>query len=569
MPARRCATGLTPVQPITSSWALSLYSRLLRRLLDEISEALLVVDRSGEVVLYNGPFERLAQLAPGSDLAPRDLGGALHAVLGGVEAQILAEPLPSRGASHTTFELPAGRAVDVATTPLTLEEPDDHLVVLLREVTEEQRRLSELEHRALHDQLTGLPNRDLILDRIQQALRRQVREARAVGVIFVDLDSFKAINDRYGHAVGDRVLVAVADRVRRAVRRADTVGRLGGDEFLIVCDGIADTTVLDAISARIEQVIAHPIELDDREITPRASVGAAFEQDPSADAERVVDRADELMYEAKRRGSADGSRRRVLPSTPARCDAGRWLQDAIETDQLWFAYLPVVALPSERVIAVEALVRSRHPRIADGSPQALLSLAEETGTTPRFTAWCLEAAAQAVHELRQASGHGVPIVLNLSKAQLEDESLASNTAEVAHRHGIPASVFSFDISESTIVAAERRLGDALQSLRSLECQLFADDVTGPVAAELAGELGFTGLKLDRRTIEEAAADSTAANAARALATRAHDLGLAALGEGVNDEHRLRAARALGCDGAQGYAFYGRPRPLSTLASLLG
>ncbi|MHB8690626.1 MAG: putative bifunctional diguanylate cyclase/phosphodiesterase [Solirubrobacteraceae bacterium] len=542
----------------------------MRRLLDEISEAVVVVDRASEVVLYNRPFERLAGLELSGELPPPDLRRALAAVIGPVEAQILAAELLSEpGPSSTTIELPAGRAVAITTTPLELERPNDHLLVSLREVTHEHRQLRELEHRALHDRLTGLPNRELIVDRLQQALTRQAREGRAVGVIFVDLDGFKDVNDRYGHAAGDLVLIEVGNRLQRAARHADTVGRLGGDEYLVVCDGLGDSAVLDAICARMEHALDRPIELDKQAITPYASLGAAFVQNPAASANQVIERADALMYQAKRRGSNREARSEPRARGTAEADPGRWLRDAIETEQLWFAYLPVVALDSEQVIAVEALVRCRHPKLAHSSPQELLALAEQARLVSQFTAWCLNAAAAAIGALRQSTGRSVPVILNLSGAQLADESLPSDAAEVARRHGVPPSAFSFDIAERTIVAGQQQLERTLQPLRALECQLFADDVTGPVAAaELISELGFTGLKLDRKLVSAAVSDRQAANAAGALTARARDLGLDTLGEGVGDENRLRVVRELGCDAAQGFAFYGRPRPLSKLRALI-
>jgi diguanylate cyclase (GGDEF)-like protein len=579
--ARRPSAGPGPARRDTSNWALRIYARLLRRLIDEISDALLVVDREGEVVLYNRPFERLAELDPVADPPPRDLRRALATVLGAVEAEMFAERLQQQGTSSTTLELPAGRVVAIDTTLLTLEQPDDHTLVRLREVTLEHHELRELQHRALHDRLTGLPNRELVVDRLELALSRQAREGRAVGVIFVDLDSFKEVNDRYGHAVGDRVLIEVGERLQRAMRRADTVGRLSGDEFLVVCDGIADAAVLDSICGRIERALGDPIAVEREAIMTTASLGAAFEQDSGASPDQVIGRADALMYEAKRRGSGGGApgagTAGSAPAPPAAAwsrptatgDRGRSLREAIETDQLWFAYLPVVALDTEQVIAVEALLRCRHPALAHSTPQQLLAIAEQARLVTSFTKWCLEAAAKAVRALREATGRSVPVVLNLSSAQLADQSLPATVAEVAARNGVPPSAFSFDIAESTIVSGEERLQTTLGQLRALECELFADDVTGPVvAAELAQELGFTGVKMDRTTVVEATSSLEAADAARALASRARELGLAAVGEGVDDENRLRVVRELGCDSAQGFAFYGSPRPLSKLTPLI-
>lgn len=560
-----------PALASVSAPALGAYAQLLRTLLDAIGEAVIVIDDEGGVILHNRSFERLAALPLGSRMGVHDLRRVLTMLGATVEHRMLGELLEARARSSITIELRDGRSLLCELVPVSVERPGDYRLISLRDVTIDEREMSELRHRALHDRLTGLPNRDLLLDRLERALARRRREGTAVGVIFIDLDGFKTINDRLGHMTGDCVLAEAAARLQREMRNADTVGRLGGDEFLVVCDSLQDVRALELICERIQQCFSRPFSVGGQLFPLSASLGAVLERDGSADPGEIVARADGLMYTAKR----SSSRAAIAAEPPAGSNdrlhqAGRWLGEALERGELWLAYLPLVSLDAERIVGAEALLRCRHPQLAAYTPLELVALAEESGQLERFDRWILGEAARAARELRDAAYRPIRVIVNLSRAQLEDGLLASETARVAALEGIEAGSLGFDVAEGIIVTSSKRSDQELSSLISLGCPLFADDVTGPaVAAEALAERGFAGVKLERLTVQRAATDGDAAAALSALATRARQLGLSAIGEGVSDEDGLRLVRELGCDSAQGYGFYGFPRRLADLARLMG
>ncbi len=559
-----------PMRAIVSAHALEAYSQLLRALLDAIGEAVIVIDDEGGVILYNRSFEELAALPPGSRMGAHDLQRMLTMLGTSAEPRALRDLLEARGHSSITLELRDGRSVRCELVPVSVEQPGDYRLISLRDVTIDERELSELRHRALHDRLTGLPNRDLLLDRLEQALARRGREGSAVGVVFIDLDGFKTINDRMGHMTGDLVIAEVAARLQREMRRADTVGRLGGDEFLVVCDGLQDGRALEIVCERIQQCFARPFSAGGQRFPISASLGAVLERDGSADPNQTVARADRLMYAAKR----SGSHAEIAAGPPSGPEdrlhqAGRWLSEAMEQGQLWLAYLPLVSLDGERIVGAEALLRCRHRQLVSYTPPELVALAEEGGLLERFDRWILGEAAHAARELEDAAGRPIRVIVNLSRAQLEDGLLASETERAAAIEGIETGSLGFDVAEGIIVASSERSAKELSSLVSLGCPLFADDLSGPaVAAEVLAELGFSGVKLDRLIVERAATDGDAAAALTTLATSARQLGLSAIGEGVSDENRLQLVRELGCDSAQGYGFYGFPRRLADLTRLL-
>jgi diguanylate cyclase (GGDEF)-like protein len=255
------------VETRVSQATLERYARLMRQVLDSIEEAVVVLDREGEIVLFNLAFERLTGIRRGEPWRHRETAVVHRSVVA-----------------------------------LQVEQPADHRLVILRE-DPEQHRIHELERRAMQDSLTQLPNRDLLLDRLERALSRLARESGSVGVIFVDLDGFKAINDRHGHAGGDQLLAEVARRLQREMRQADTVGRLGGDEFLVICEMIETEQELAGVCERILGAFRAPLRVGDEPVVLGASLGAVLVLDHRSAPAEVISQADALMYTAKRRGS--------------------------------------------------------------------------------------------------------------------------------------------------------------------------------------------------------------------------------------------------------------------------
>jgi diguanylate cyclase (GGDEF)-like protein len=304
----RNPAGRAPVLP--SSDALRVYASTLRAVFDDVPLAIAVIEPDGRLALWNRELDELVPEAA-SGGPGRDLAGLLRALrraaLEPAELDRIDVVLAERDLEDS-FELALVNSGALAVSVAPLEHGDGAHLLCLREASGELRARRELEHRALHDALTNLPNRELLLDRLSVALARRVRAGTSVGVIFIDLDQFKAINDEYGHSVGDELLVSVAHRLQREVREGDTVARYGGDEFVVLCEDLASEATATPLARRLEAAIAQPVTAGGRLLSVTASVGVVVESDPAADPEAVLAHADAEMYRHKRRLSepADG-----------------------------------------------------------------------------------------------------------------------------------------------------------------------------------------------------------------------------------------------------------------------
>ena len=296
--------GSTPVLP--SSDALRVYASLLRAVFEDVPLAIAVIETDGRIALWNRELDELVPEAASAG-RQRDIAGLLRALrraaVEPAEVDRLDVALAESDADDS-FELPLIDGGALAVSVATLSHGDGAHLLCMRDASGDVRARRELEHRALHDPLTSLPNRELLLDRLSVALARRVRAGTSLGVIFIDLDSFKKINDEYGHAVGDELLVSLAQRLEREVRDGDTVARYGGDEFVVLCEDLTSEATAAPLARRLEAAIAQPVTAGGRLLQVTASIGVVVESDPGTEPEAVLAHADAAMYRHKRRLSS-------------------------------------------------------------------------------------------------------------------------------------------------------------------------------------------------------------------------------------------------------------------------
>ncbi len=344
--------------------------------------------------------------------------------------------------------------------------------VASQEAEDEQR------YRALHDPLTGLPNRTLLYDRVAHALSRARREPTVPAVLFIDLDRFKVVNDSLGHAAGDRLLVAVTERLQHALRPGDTLARLGGDEFVVLCDDLADAGQALALAERISKALRLPFQFDDDEVVITASIGMAYAHEGHETPEILLQDADSAMYRAKERGGAryEVIDKRVRARAKQRLRRENDLRRAIERDELRLVYQPIVSATDNKLEGVEALLRWQHPRRGLLLPDDFLGLAEETGLIVPIGAWVLTQACKALQGWRHHTGaETLRLSVNMSALQLARPDFAVSVAATLRETGTDASQVCLEVTENVLVDQAPGVIRSLNELKELGLGLAIDD----------------------------------------------------------------------------------------------
>jgi diguanylate cyclase (GGDEF)-like protein len=423
----------------------------------------------------------------------------------------------------------------------------------------------ELTYLALHDNLTKLPNRLLLEDRLQQAIHTSTRERTYFAVMFMDLDGFKAVNDAYGHHIGDRLLIEVAARIRANVRAQDTVARLGGDEFVLVTQ-IEDPADASTIASKLVRIIEDEFDVEGHQLHVSASVGIAVYPGNGADQHELIGNADAAMYYAKSSGRNTYCyfEASMNQDVQAQVELLRDLRHALLRDELMLQYQPKFHATSGIAIGAEALVRWNHPVRGIVQPAVFIPLAEKTGLIIQIGEWVLDEACRQMKVWYQAGFTSWSMAVNLSLQQFNHAGLVQVVRNTLTRHGLPASSLTLEITESTAMRDVESTLATLAQLHEMGVKISIDDFgTGYSSLMYLKRLPATELKIDRGFVRELERDSEDAAIVSAIVALGQTLNLQIVAEGVETREQQEFLTRLGCDSLQGFLL-GRPMSADSL-----
>jgi diguanylate cyclase (GGDEF)-like protein/PAS domain S-box-containing protein len=444
------------------------------------------------------------------------------------------------------------------------------MIGIAQDVSSRGKMMGYVTHMMSRDPLTGLVGRYLLEDRILQAIERAKRNATKVAAFLIDLDCFKRINDSFGHRVGDEILTLVAARLVEAVRSADTVARMGGDEFVVLMPDLKDISAVQACAERLIRAVSEPYALQQQKVRLTASAGYCVFPDLAASFDHLLERTDSALHVAKQRGrnryqvfTAD-----MLQDASPRPSMENALRLALDHEELFLHYQPQVALPSGRVIGMEALLRWKHPTLGLVSPAHFIPMAEEMGLMPEFGAWVLKQACHDAKQLQDQMGRSFLLSVNISPRQFQQRRLVRTIEEALANSGLSPRNLEIEITDNTLMINSTANLEMLQVIRDLGVRLSIDDFgTGFSSFSYLLQYQIDRLKIDQSFVRQAVTDTNAAAVVRTIIAMSHGLDIKVIAEGAETLDQLKFLLRRRCDEVQGY-YFARPVSSSNFAEIV-
>ncbi|WP_404378377.1 EAL domain-containing protein [Caenispirillum salinarum] len=538
------------------------------------ANAIFITDLNGSIEWVNDAFTRL------SGYDRKDVLGKTPAVLkSGVQSPETYASLwrTVKGGRVWRGEMVERRkdatlyTVDQTVAPITDEHGKiTHFVAIHEDVTERKRAEERIRYLANYDTLTRLPNRVLFRDRLHQAVSHARRMQKALAVMFVDLDRFSRINDTLGHAAGDQLLSTMAERIQLVAEDADTVARIGGDEFAVIQSDLSNAEAAAVLAKKVVDAVGTTVDMDGHEIHLGANVGIAIFPQDGEDPDHLIKNADMAMYRAIRSETASYYffSSEMNAEAQVRLGIEGDLRRAVERDELTLFYQPQISVATGRVIGVEALLRWQHPEQGMVSPARFIPVAEDSGLILPIGEWVM---SEAMRQSRAWLDDGLPpitMAINISAVQFRQDGIIDRIKALIAEHQVDPTSIEMELTESMLMQDARQAIELLTDLSDLGIQLAIDDFgTGYSSLSYLKQFPVDKLKVDQSFVRHITTDANDAVIARATINLGHSLGLRVVAEGVEDLETYAYLRAENCDVAQGY-YFGRPMPADQIADLL-
>ena len=544
----------------------------LRTIIDTEPECIKLLGGDGQLIDMNAAGLAMIQADSLAEVA----GKPLHALILPEHRkafQALTQSVLQGNKGMLVFEIEGlkgtRRWLETHAVPMTARDGKIVLLGVTRDITDRKRAEDQLVYLAHHDELTGLANRTLFHDRLQQAMIEAERHERLVAAVFMDLDRFKNVNDTLGHGAGDQLLKAVAERLLGAVRRGDSVARLSGDEFTIVLSDMAHVDDAARVAQKILDIFTLPFHIDGRDLFIGASLGITIFPSDTRDVETMLSNADIAMYRAKEAGRNNYQFYAAEMTTQAfeRLGLDGALRLALERGQFLLHYQPIVGAANGNIIGVEALIRWQHDELGLVLPMQFIPLAEETGLIVPIGEWVLRTACAQLAHWRAAGFPELRLSVNLSVRQFRDKNLIHTMSSALRAADIEAHCLDLEITESILVEGPGPL-DTLRELSGLGVEFSIDDFgTGYSSLSYLKRLPIDTLKIDKSFVHDMPGDADDTAIVIAIIAMAHSLGMRVVAEGVETQEQRQFLHTQGCDAMQGY-YFSKPLPPEEITHIL-
>jgi diguanylate cyclase (GGDEF)-like protein/PAS domain S-box-containing protein len=550
----------------TDSVARRMLSEQLVGLLDVTDDAVLVFDGRGTILFCNDGARRLIGVTDHSPLNDAVAATFIEAIRDQVPREVTSSATTNRWEGEVGFRGPDGIVRTLSIMLQIVRSADGtiaHYSAIARDITEAKQLQDELTRQATHDALTGLPNRVLFLRKVAEALERSRTLKRGVTVLFIDLDKLKEINDTIGHAIGDQLIVNISKRLASATRPSDVVARIGGDEFVVLCDGLGDEHIAMDVAERIRQSMTNPVIIQGAEIQASVSIGIALAkpgaivvESPQDAAVTLLRNADTAMYRAKQRGRGrcELFSAEMHESVKDRASLSAQLERAIAAEQLFIVYQPIISTHTARVSGAEALLRWNHHERGVLTPPSFLDLAEESGVIGPIGDWVIR---QACTDARRWIDDGsvdrnFVVHVNVATRQLTDANFVERVMASLRDTGIDSHQLALEVGEKTLLSDNPSVMRTLNALKRLGVKLAIDDFgTGYSSLSYLRSFPADYLKLDGTFVRDIGQQGSDDPIVRSVIQLAHSLNMAVVAEWVSTDEQNQRLRLLGCDYVQG------------------